>query len=127
QEVYHFVNWNAHSCYFHDPAGNILEFIARHTLPNAAPGKFGVHDILSVSEIALVAPELATLADQIKQQLNIGDYPGTSPEFMPVGNEHGFFILVRTGRIWLGGTSQAEVHPVEVMVRSGQPTSLTWP
>src|SRR5215475_3928433 len=40
QEIYHFVNWNAHSCYFHDPAGNILEFIARHTLPNASSGKF---------------------------------------------------------------------------------------
>jgi catechol 2,3-dioxygenase-like lactoylglutathione lyase family enzyme len=126
QEIYHFVNWNAHSCYFHDPAGNILEFIARHTLPNASAGKFGVRDILSVSEIALVAPELTVLADRIKQNLDIGDYPGTSPEFMPVGNEHGLFILVRTGRIWLGGTSQATVYPVEVLLRGDQPKSLTW-
>jgi catechol-2,3-dioxygenase len=26
-EVY-FEEWNAHACYFHDPAGNIVEFIA---------------------------------------------------------------------------------------------------
>jgi catechol 2,3-dioxygenase-like lactoylglutathione lyase family enzyme len=126
QEIYHFVNWNAHSCYFHDPAGNILEFIARHTLPNAAPGGFSTRDILSVSEIALVAPDLGPLADRLKNGLDISDYPGTSPEFMPVGNEYGLFILVRSGRIWLGGTSQATVYPVEVLLHGGHPMQLRW-
>ena len=45
-EVRHFRRWNAHSVFFLDPAGNVLEYIARHTLENAATGSFTSRDIL---------------------------------------------------------------------------------
>jgi hypothetical protein len=32
--------WNSEAVYFKDPAGNILEFIARHDLSNAVDGDF---------------------------------------------------------------------------------------
>ena len=35
-DEYHFESWNAHAVYFLDPAGNIVEFIARHNLGNAS-------------------------------------------------------------------------------------------
>jgi hypothetical protein len=126
REVYNFANWNAHSCYFHDPAGNILEFIARHTLSNAAAGGFDVRDILNVSEIALVAPALPAIAEKLKSDLGVHDYPGTSSGFMPIGNEHGLFILMSSGRAMLGGTALAEQHPVEVRIRDDRRQRLTW-
>jgi catechol 2,3-dioxygenase-like lactoylglutathione lyase family enzyme len=126
QEIYHFVNWDAHSFYFLDPAGNILEFIARHTLRNASPIKFDVDSILSVSEIALVAPQLPILADRLKANLGVREYHGNSPEFMPVGNEHGLFILVRTGRNWLGGDLHAAEYPVDVKVSGDRLQRLSW-
>lgn len=126
REVYNFANWNAHSCYFHDPAGNILEFIARHTLANSASGGFAVRDILNVSEIALVAQELPAIAEKLKSDLGVRDYPGTSSGFMPIGNEHGLFILMTTGRAMLGGTALAEQHPVEVVMRDDRRRRLSW-
>ena len=126
QEIYHFANWNAHSIYFHDPAGNILEFIARHTLPNSSEGPFRVADILSVSEIALVAPDLSVVADRLKSDLGVPNYFGASPEFMAMGSEHALFILAKTGRQWLGGTSQAAVYPVEVQLRGAPAKRLQW-
>ena len=39
------------SYYFPDPAGNILEFIARQDLPGKAGKDFGPEDILHISEI----------------------------------------------------------------------------
>lgn len=126
QEIYHFVNWNAHSIYFHDPAGNILEFIARHTLSNASESPFRVADILSISEIAMVAPDLSVVADRLKSELGVPNYFGASPEFIAMGSEHALFILAKTGRRWLGGTSQAAVHPVEVELRSAQRKRLQW-
>src|SRR2546423_211293 len=32
EDEFNFVSWNAHSLYFYDPAGNIVELIARHDL-----------------------------------------------------------------------------------------------
>jgi hypothetical protein len=55
-DQFHFSAWNADSIYFHDPAGNIVEFIARHTLNNAAGGAFTPQDLLCVSEISIVVP-----------------------------------------------------------------------
>src|SRR5690606_23910333 len=34
-DIRHFKSWNAHSIFFWDPAGNLVEYIARHDLANA--------------------------------------------------------------------------------------------
>src|SRR5205085_3027098 len=43
--------WNAQSFYFYDPAGNVVEFIARYNLSKNVSGVFNSHDLLNVSEI----------------------------------------------------------------------------
>jgi len=126
QEIYNFATWNAHSCYFHDPSGNILEFIARHTLPNGSRGDFDVSDVLSVSEIALVAPDLTDIASRLKSGAGVHDYGAVSSGFMPIGNEHGLFILMKTGREMLGGTAKAAQYPVEVRMRADRRERITW-
>src|SRR5258708_11611611 len=51
-----FVNWHAKSFYFTDPAGNILELIARFDLNDIADEKFSSTHIRNISEIGLVFP-----------------------------------------------------------------------
>lgn len=53
EDEFDFLSWNAHSIYFYDPAGNILEFIARHNLNNKSDTDFSGKSILNVSEIGL--------------------------------------------------------------------------
>jgi len=118
-EIYHFANWNAHSCYFSDPAGNLLEFIARHTLRNESKRKFTQEDILSVSEIGLVSPEVPAVAEKLHSVFGVSSYMSGSADFMPVGNEHGLFILVRNGRSWNIIDRPAEVFPVSVSLKGG--------
>ena len=48
-------NWDSHSLYFEDPAGNIVEFIAHHRENNEQERAFSVADILQVCEIGLVS------------------------------------------------------------------------
>jgi hypothetical protein len=91
-----------------------LEFIARHTLPDEATGKFRVDDIQCVSEIGLVAPEVPSIADKLKSAFGVDNYLNGSDDFRPVGNEHGLFILVRTGRSWGIVNQPAAVYPVAV-------------
>jgi len=115
--VFHFPRWDAHAIYFLDPAGNILELIARHTLKNDASGDFTTRDILCASEIGVVAPDVVRTADQLCDAVKVERYHGGSDAFTAVGDELGLFIVVKTGRVWFTSDRAAEVFPAEADVR----------
>lgn len=112
-----FEGWNAHATYFHDPAHNIVEFIARHTLANAAPGPFGLDDILCTSEIGLVTRDQEATSKAITAAFGIERY-GKSYFF--TGDANGVFVIPTVGRLWIPEQKQpATIFPVQVTVRSG--------
>lgn len=125
--VYNFSHWNAHAFYFLDPSGNILEFIARHNLKNAASGAFSVQDILYASEIGLVVPDVLQTVESLKSRLGLPVYVGSSDVFAPVGDEHGLFIIVKTGRIWLGSHLAAAPFPAEIRMRGDSSHNISLP
>ena len=87
-DEYHFASWNAHACYFRDPAGNILEFIARHNLKNDRPGEFSARDILAASEIGVVVDDVPGLATDVDRQLGLRPFAGTSAaDFAALGDD----------------------------------------
>jgi len=61
--------WNSHSVYFKDAAGNVLEFIARHTMQNAASGIFNESQILNISEIGLPSEDVVGWANDLCKTL----------------------------------------------------------
>ncbi|NJL28937.1 MAG: hypothetical protein HC897_14130 [Thermoanaerobaculia bacterium] len=93
-----FESWNAHAVYFADPAGNIGELIARHTLPIRREGEFAPAQLLHVSEIGLVAPDPDRLARQLIAEFGLSKYGPTS---FFVGDELGLFVLPPVGRPWI--------------------------
>lgn len=113
-------SWNAQQVYFRDPAGNILEFIARHTLPNAAPGPFGPRDLLAVSEIGLVVDDVPAAVALLTAALDIVPYQAQSATFAPLGDEHGLFIVVQRGRHWFPTDTPADVSPLALTIRGQQ-------
>ncbi len=112
-EVY-FEEWNAHACYFHDPAGNIVEFIARYDLRNPAPGTFGSHAILGVSEIGLPVVDVGGAVRAFEVELGLGPWRPPSEIFAALGDDHGLAIIVKQGRPWLPTGQPAAVYPVHV-------------
>jgi catechol-2,3-dioxygenase len=105
KEIFSFENWNAHALYFFDPAGNILELIARHTLPNASDTPFSAASLLSISEIGLAVPDVPATVAELGRELEITAYRGEAgDEFTAVGDEHALFIVVKRGRIWFPDT-----------------------
>lgn len=109
-------SWNSHSVYFKDPAGNVLEFIARHTMDNAAEGDFDSGQILNVSEIGLPSEDVIGLANRLCTELGISVFHQQANEsFTPVGNDDGLFILPVKGRIWMPQSGvPAKLLPVRV-------------
>ena len=127
-EIIHFSDINAHSVYFNDPAGNIVEYIARHDLRNSAPGGFGPQDMLHASEIGLVVDDVIQTVDEINDSLGMSAFKGKkSSSFSPVGDAHALLILVKRNRKWFpAGKQPARVHPVQATIRGTKPARLAY-
>ena len=109
-------SWNSDSVYFKDPAGNVLEFIARHNLKNPVGKDFDSKQILNVSEIGLPSENVIDLASEICKSLNLSVFKQQPNEtFTPVGDDHGLFILPIKDRIWIPNSGvPAKLLPVKV-------------
>lgn len=115
--VVFFEAWNAHSLYFADPAGNLIELIARHNLENATSVPFTSRDFLCVSEIGMPVEEVLATVEDLEVGLGILPWRGPSADFAPMGDEHGLLIMVSIGRTWFMSDEQARFHPVAVTIR----------
>lgn len=118
EPIVHVENINAHSIYFWDPLGNLLEFIARHEMSNATEGSFCDGEILCCSEIGLVVDDVHATVIGLGERMGLGVYPATrvrSDAFSVVGSATGTPIIVRRDRIWLMTEDlPAAVCPTEV-------------
>jgi catechol-2,3-dioxygenase len=117
--------WNSDSIYFLDAAGNVLEFIARHNLKNAADGDFDSGQILNVSEIGLPSEDVVGLANELCTRLGLSVFLQQPNEaFTPVGDDHGLFILPIANRIWMPD-SGVPAKPLPVRVQ-GNANGREW-
>ena len=126
-EVVHFRHWNAHSIFFWDPAGNLLEYIARHDLKNGAAGSFSTSDILYASEIAFISENVTPAALEMKQALGLEQYRGGDDHFRALGDEHGLLLVIIRGRRW-GYEEKAPptaVFPTVAEIRGAKPAQFT--
>jgi hypothetical protein len=130
EEIRHFRNWNAHSVFFWDPAGNLLEYIARHDLANPSPGDFTSKDILCASEIAFIVNDVDDTAAQFGIHLKLKEYRQGNHQFRAMGDENGLLLIMQKGRIWMDNTStpkQPGIYKTIVSIKSDviKPFSLT--
>jgi catechol 2,3-dioxygenase-like lactoylglutathione lyase family enzyme len=120
-EVVDYSHWNAHSIFFLDPGGNVVEYIARHDLSNSAAGVFGPEDILYASEIAFVVDDVRSAAAALKPAAGIEQYRGGDEQFMALGDEAGLLLIMKRGRILNFDPSTREkaagVFPTRAAVR----------
>ncbi|WP_419874251.1 VOC family protein [Candidatus Pristimantibacillus sp. PTI5] len=112
--------WNATSIYFYDPAGNIVEFIARHTLDNAILTPFTGKELLNISEIGLVVNDVKSIKDLLSINHLITGYKDSKETFAAVGDEDGLFILSEYRRVWLGSEKKADIFKTEITVEGTQ-------
>ena len=129
-DVADFMNWHAKSVYFFDPAGNILELIARFDLDNKTDEPFSSAQFLSVSEVGLVIKEdeLDKATDDLLQQyhLNYFDKQPPLPQFKAIGDDEGLFIVVPEKRNWYPTSKPCGIFPMEVQFgNEGKEYTLT--
>ena len=129
-EVADFKNWHANSVYFFDPAGNILELIARFDLDNKSDAPFSSVQFLSVSEAGLVLREgeWDKTTNNLLQEyhLNYFDKQPPLPQFEAIGDDEGLFIVVPEKRNWYPTSKPCGIFPMEVQFgNEGKEYTLT--
>ncbi len=119
-DTFHFKDWDAHSLYFYDPTGNIVELIARHALPNASDTSFSAASIVNVSEIGVVVDDVEAQVVELQKATGVTPYrQAVHPEFTPLGDEGGLLIVVKDGRSWFPVKDMpAQPSPVTVVVQA---------
>ena len=118
EDEFDFRSWNAHSVYFYDPSGNIIELIARHNLNNASDEEFSGRSILSVSEAGLPVDDVDRFFSEVNKEFNIPQFSGDRSAFCAAGDDSGLFIIVSKGRKWFPDCCDAEIFPLLIIIRS---------
>ena len=116
--VFDFDFWDAQACYFHDPAGNIVELISHRSMaPSRKSGAFGPEELVGLSEVALVG-DLKALAAALYERLGLEVWSGSVDEgaLAFVGEQARTFIIAPPGRGWLPTGRPSESHPVEAVI-----------
>ncbi|GGM03301.1 VOC family protein [Deinococcus aerophilus] len=106
--------WTSESVYFEDPAGNILEFVARHDFPSDRAAAFSSTGLLHVSELGVVVPDVPATVRDLGQRFGLLPFNDCSDTFCAVGDHHGLLIVVREGRGWVPARRPATPAPFEL-------------
>lgn len=107
-----FPAWDAHACYFHDPAGNIVELIAHRGIGEAGRvGPFAADELVAISEPGLPGAEVGELV-----AAGLPPWDESGPLTF-CGRKAHTPIVTPVRRGWLPTGRPAEAHPAEIVVR----------
>jgi hypothetical protein len=124
--VSYFNFWDAHSVYFHDPAANIVEFIAHAGVgASEASGEFSAEELLQLSEIGLVGDKRALVGAICSLGVAVSD--GSAEEedqLVFIGPPTSSIIISPSDRGWMPLGRPAERHPVELTLRGDSTTEV---
>jgi catechol-2,3-dioxygenase len=101
--------WRARAAYYFDPAGNLVELIARERAP-------GAELLIEVSEVGLPVADVGAAVAFFEAELELPHFSGDRESFSAVGDDHGLFILVPVGRAWLFTDRPSGDAPVRVTI-----------
>ncbi|MEQ2529305.1 VOC family protein [Bacillaceae bacterium CLA-AA-H227] len=116
-EIY-FSNFSAYSLYFSDPAGNIVELIARQSLAEVGEGPFSIKSIMNISEIGLTVDDAIDTCNRLMEigihEREHGDLTSTSLNFMGEMSKGVFIIVNQPGRRWIFSDKKSAIFPLEI-------------
>jgi catechol-2,3-dioxygenase len=115
-----FPDWRARSAYFFDPAGNVVELIARERAP-------GEDLFLEVSEVGLPVEDVGVAVEWLETELGLPHFDGDRRSFSAVGDDRGLLIVVPVGRPWLFTDQPAPDAPLRLTIESDRSEELAVP
>ena len=116
---FEFESWAASACYFHDPAGNVVELIAHRGIAESGEeGEFAAAELVGLSELGLVG-DPSSLASKLSARLGLRLWDGRVGEpgrLGFVGERARTLILSPPSRAWMPTGKKVEPHRVEALL-----------
>ncbi|MDQ0175528.1 hypothetical protein [Bacillus chungangensis] len=113
-----FQELQAHSLYFLDPAGNIMEFIARHDLQNDRFAAYTAEACLGISEIGIPTEHVVDTAEELVRHgipvINNEEIVDKQLNFM--GKNGVYLIVAPLRRRWIFSDLISKPFPLQVIV-----------
>jgi hypothetical protein len=128
ETTFDFDFWDAHACYVHDPAGNIVELIAHRGLGDSPEtGAFDAAELRGLSEVGIVTSDLVAGLERLRAarlELWYGEVSDEGGGLGFVGSKAHTLVLCPEGRPWLPTHRPAEAHPIDVALGTGAGSDL---
>ncbi len=120
-----YANFDADAFYFQDPAGNVVEFIARRSIDRM--GNFTVDSILNISEVSITTPYVEEVGELIENMnIPVRGSKGIDEKALNfLGRGHAFILLVAPKRIWYFSKQKSETHPLSIELTDGRRMNIT--
>lgn len=120
-----YANFDADAFYFQDPAGNVVEFIARRSVDRM--GNFTVDSLLNISEVSITTTHVEEVGEAI-ENMDIpvrGNKGIDSKSLNFLGSGHTYIILVAPKRTWYFSKQKSETHPLSIELSDGRQIDIT--
>lgn len=120
-----YANFDADAFYFQDPAGNVVEFIARRSVDRM--GNFTVDSLLDISEVSITTPDVEEVGEAIESMdIPVRGNKGIDPKSLNfLGSGHTYIILVAPKRTWYFSKQKSETHPLSIELSDGRQIDIT--
>lgn len=113
-----FAHLPAHALYFDDPAGNVVEFISRHSVTENSTQPFTITSILNISEISLTVDDALSASKKLNgigvKERDNGAISSKTLHFMGERENGVFLLLIEPGRKWLFSNKISAIYPLEI-------------
>ncbi len=115
-----YANFNADAFYFQDPAGNVVEFIARRNVDRM--GDFTIDSLLNISEVSITTPFVEDIGELLEDMdIPVRGNKGIEPKALNfLGRDDAFILLVAPKRTWYFSKQKSEVHPLTIELVDGR-------
>jgi catechol 2,3-dioxygenase-like lactoylglutathione lyase family enzyme len=113
--------YNSQSVFIQDPAGNIVELLARHDNPENRDGAFDKNMFIGISEVGIVTRDVRKTAALLKETFGVDEVLGSSNSFKPIGGATGLLKLIVPGKPWIPTDNELAVdHEMELTIKHTQ-------
>ncbi|NHX34906.1 MULTISPECIES: VOC family protein [Halolamina] len=113
---------DATAVYAADPAGNVLELLARdgrsRPVGRNSADQFGPDSLLDIGEIGIVVDDVPAAAAALTSMFGIDGSPAEG--FAYLGGDDGAFVLAAPGRNWFPTDRPAVPAPLTVVAEGGE-------
>ena len=118
-EIY-YTRFEADAFYFEDPAGNVIELIARRNVDKWSD--FSIESFLNLSEVSITTPFVEEAGDKLQEiGIPISGHVQIEPDELNfLGKKDTFILLVPPKRRWYFSKRMSKTSPLEVVLEDGK-------